>query len=336
MKTKEQLLIELETFKPTKQPIVEQDFGINEYDVISYIIGPVNLKTLFPYATLSGRQAQTNNLEGIRWLKQTLKAWKGDGPGKSTPGNKWYPNPGPHQELMLYLNGKLDPAHPNAGSSIKDMLKFAKDVANDVNALSSIRSQMIDAQSDMATTQGYPEASKTAAKEYKSIETELINLHINTRSNLSYLIGRIEYFVRLFENNIGLEKLNKIIEAYNNVDWDSDSIMVMEYFNPRMEGHYTPRDILQYLESKSMVAAEKWTELSKNLLTLYVNENPTNVSGAPTPEDEAYAKQQDLEAFNIFFKNHKVEAIDISYHVSKEGPIYWKVIPTGSHDYDPN
>jgi hypothetical protein len=328
MKTKEQLLIELETFKPTKRPIVEQEFGINEYDVISYIIGPANLKQLFPSVQLSGRQASIEVGDGIAWLKQTLKKQ-----------NYWFDNPGTHQEYMLYLNGKLDPGHRNAGSSIKDMLKFAKDVANGVNAVAQIGEQWREALHDLETVKGHPTAQAQAQKEYKSIQNEFIAIQGEARSNLSYLISRIQYFLSLypmFENNIGLEKLNKIIEAYNNVDWDSDSIMVMEYFNPRMEGHYTPRDILQYLESKSMAAAEKWTELSKNLLTLYVNENPTNVSGAPTPEDEAYAKQQDLEAFNIFFKNHKVEAIDISYHVSKEGPIYWKVIPTGSHDYDPN
>ncbi len=209
MKTKEQLLTELSTFKPIKRLIAEEQFGVNEYNILSYIIGGENLKQMFGNVS-GGSSAQEQSFYGIRWLKQKLEAWN-DKTGKTTQGNKHFAKSGPHQELMLYLNGKIDPAHPNAGTSVKDILTFAKEVADGVNAISQIGEQWKEAQQDLDDVNKYPAAVKRAQQDFERVQDAFIKISQETTINLSHLINRIEYFARLFENNIALEKLNKVV-----------------------------------------------------------------------------------------------------------------------------
>lgn len=321
MKTKEQLLTELNTFKPTKRLIAEEQFGVNEYNILSYIIGGENLKQMF--GNVSGSSsAQEQSFYGIRWLKQKLEAWN-DKTGKTTRGNKHFALPGPHRELMLSLNGKIDPAHPNVGTSVKDILTFAKEVADGVNAITNIGEQWKEAKHDLDTVQGYPKAQARAQQDFQRVQDAFIKISQETTINLSHVIDRIEYFTRLFENTIALEKLNKVVKAYNNLDWGRKSIMetqyIMELFTPHIEGHYTSQDIEKYLKSNfSQKIVDHWLQVEAALMTV-------KFQGDTGHKYWNLAYEADLDVFNIMFEALPFEAIDIQ---SLHGVTYWKTIPT--------
>jgi hypothetical protein len=170
------------------ESVQESDAGqynyFNEFDVLSYIIGKDHVQKIFGQS----KEPKRDTI-GTKWLKLRLQK-----------ENHLFDVDGTWREYILYLNDKLQPNNPDAGSSVQDMLKFAKAVAEGINQVSSIATQWQDAKSDLQgikdlnDPEKYKGALKTARESYKISNAEMNKAQASVIANLKPLIMKIEYF----------------------------------------------------------------------------------------------------------------------------------------------
>ena len=183
---------------------------LNEFDVLSYIIGKDHVQQIFGQS----KEPKRDTI-GTKWLKLTLQKQ-----------NHLFDVDGTWREYILYLNDKLQPNNSDAGSSVQDMLKFAKAVAEGINQVSSIATQWQDAKSDLQdikdlnNPEKYQVALDTARNSYKISNEEMNKAQASVIANLKPLIMKIEYFYQAMKvesiregavpNNDTIRKLKEI------------------------------------------------------------------------------------------------------------------------------
>ena len=164
---------------------------VDKFDVLSYIIGKDHVKKIFGDKVIFG---DSHNV-GTKWLKLRLQKQ-----------NHLFDVDGTWREYVLYLNDKLQPDTPDAGSSVEDMLIFGAKVANGVNQVAFLYDQWTDAKEDLKDIKDlndperYRKALITARDNQKRTNEEMNNTQASVIANLKPLIMKVEYFYQAMGN----------------------------------------------------------------------------------------------------------------------------------------